>query len=194
MDLQEHWLAHCKRGKLQELRCNCLRRLKEGARLPISETNSIGLPGWQTGLWSTMDWVVLQHNVVKFRRFMSQSGISFTQQAAWEEAIVTALAHTVHAAWKILAENIRIITAAGGDTGHPWLQEDGTLQEATWMDGYLNRSSKQSNRSQSKRTRPRSVPRHCSELQHLLRNQSMSEIIMATTSAVLETHGRSARL
>ena len=41
---------------------------------------------------------------------MRQSGISFEQQGAWEEAIVTVLAHTVHAAWKMLAEHERIIT------------------------------------------------------------------------------------
>ena len=92
---------------------------------------------------------------------MNQSGISFEQQGAWEEAIVTVLAHTVHAAWKMLAEHERIITAAGGDTGHhgmrpgypPWLQEDGTVHEATWMDNYLNRLSTQTNRLQRKRPR-----------------------------------------
>jgi hypothetical protein len=49
---------------------------------------------------------------------MNQSGISFEQQGAWEKAIVTVLAHTVHTAWTMLAEHERIITAAGGDTGH----------------------------------------------------------------------------
>ena len=70
---------------------------------------------------------------------MNQSGISFAQQGAGKEAIVTVLAHTVHAAWKMMAEHERIITAARRDTGHhgiqpgspPCLQEDGTIQEAT---------------------------------------------------------------
>ena len=144
MDSQEHWLAHCKQGKLQELRRDCLRRIKEigtqqsrQIRLGIQAITDYLVGELDCGaLWTG---VVLQHHVVKFRRFMSQSGISFEQQGAWEEAIVTVLAHTVHAAWKMLAEHERIITAAGGDTGHhgmrpgspPRLQEDGTVHEAT---------------------------------------------------------------
>jgi hypothetical protein len=46
---------------------------------------------------------------------MTQTGISFTQQEKWEEAIVTILAHTVQAAWKMLAEHERIISTGGGD-------------------------------------------------------------------------------
>ena len=92
---------------------------------------------------------------------MNQSGISFEQQGAWEEAIVTVLAHKVHTAWTMLAEHERIITAAGGDTGHHSirpglplrLQGDGTIQEATWMDKYLKRSSTQGQGSTRKRSR-----------------------------------------
>ena len=125
MDSQEHWLAHCKRGKLQELRREFLRRLKElelgkqypkQIRLGIQAITDYLVRGQDCGtLWTG---VVLQHPMVKFWRFMNQSGISFEQQGAWEEAIVTVLAHTVHTAWTMLAEHERIITAAGGDTGH----------------------------------------------------------------------------
>ena len=152
MDSQEHWLSNCKRGKLLELRRVCLRSIKEiglqypkQIRLGIQAITDYLVGGLDCGtLWTG---VVPQHQMVKFWRFMSQSGISLAQQGAWEEAIVTVLAHTEHAAWKILAEHERIITAAGGDTSHhgmrpgspPRLQEDGTIQEATWMDKYLNR-------------------------------------------------------
>ena len=96
--------------------------------------------------------------------------ISFEQQGKWEEAIVTILAHTVHASWKMLAEHERLINAGGGDTGHhglrpgspPRLQENGTVHEATWMDKYLSRSGVTSNNKSRKRTRPPS-PRHQEE-------------------------------
>jgi hypothetical protein len=127
VDSQEHWLSHYKRGKLQKLRRDCLRRLKElGSQYP--KQIRLGIQAITDYLFSGLDcgalWtgVVLQHHVVKFRRFMSQSGISFTQQGAWEEAIVTVLAHTVHASWKMISEHERIITAAGGGTGHHGMQ------------------------------------------------------------------------
>ena len=166
VDSQEHWLAHCKRGKLQELRRECLRRLQElgkqypkPIRLGIQAITDYLVGGQDCGtLWTG---VVLQHHMVKIRRFMNQSEISFEQQGAWEEAIVTVLAHTVHTAWMMLAEHERIITAAGGDTGHHSirpgsplrLQEDGTIQEATWMDKYLKRSNTHGQGSTRKRSR-----------------------------------------
>ena len=78
-----------------------------------------------------------------------------------QTCVFRSLAHTVHAAWKMMAEHERIITAAGGDTWHhgmrpglpPRLQEDETIQEATWMDRYLKRSSTQRHGSQRKRSR-----------------------------------------
>jgi hypothetical protein len=88
-------------------------------------------------------------------------GISFKQQGRWEEAIVTILAHTVHASWTMLAEHERLISAGGGDTGHhglrpksPFrLQENKTVHEATWMDKYLSRSGVTSTHKSRKRTR-----------------------------------------
>jgi hypothetical protein len=79
---------------------------------------------------------------------MTKTGISFTQQGKWEEANVTVLAHSVQAAWKVLAEQERIINAGGGDTRHhvlrpespTRLQENETVLGAPWMDKYLNRS------------------------------------------------------
>ena len=90
-----------------------------------------------------------------------QMEISYEQQGKWEEAIVTILAHTVHASWTMLAEHERLINAGGGDTGHhglrpgspPRLQENGTVHEATWMDKYLKRSNTQGQGSTRKRSR-----------------------------------------
>jgi hypothetical protein len=67
----------------------------------------------------------------------------------------------------MLAELERILTAAGGNTGHhgmrlvspPRLHEDGTVQD-TWMEKYLNRSHTPTNGSQRKRPRTiRSAPK-----------------------------------
>jgi hypothetical protein len=96
--------------------------------------------------------------------------ISFEQQGEWEEAIVTILAHTVHASWTMLAEHERLINAGEGDTGHhglrpgspPRRQENGTAHEATLMDKYLSRSGVTSTNKSRKRTRSPS-PRHQEE-------------------------------
>jgi hypothetical protein len=115
------------------------------------------------GLGCGMLWtgVILQHHVVKFRRFTTKMGIFFEQQGKWEKAIVTILAHTVHASWTMLVEHERLINAGEGDNGHhglrpgspPRLKENGTVHEATWMDKYLSRSGVTLTHKSRKRTR-----------------------------------------